>query len=307
MNTAGRDTVSGRTYRRTRVRGFASWSPRPDTLRVVAQVQAVLDEYREHLPMSGRQVFYRLVGRYGFPKDERAYDRLQEYLNRARRAGMIPMTAIRDDRAVTMGGGGGYEGPDQFWETVKASAHSYRRPLDEGQPRAVEVWVEATGMIPMVAAVTSSFGVAVYGSGGFESVAAKHDAAQRIAHRSVPTTVLSIGDLDPSGLSIVDAAADDVQVFVEQLDAAPPTVIRLAVTGDQVARYGLETAPQKRTDRRSDHMTETVQAEALSPDQLTGLVRAALEDAVDLQVLETVRRRSERERQQLQATVSRLR
>ncbi|MFE9360897.1 hypothetical protein ACFYPB_43520 [Streptomyces olivaceoviridis] len=75
----------------------------------------------------------------------------------------------------------------------------------------------------MIAKVTSDFGVPVYGSGEFKSVAAKHDAAQRIAHRRVPTTVLSIGDLDPSGLSIVDAAADDVAVFVEQLDAEPPT------------------------------------------------------------------------------------
>ncbi|KUJ64020.1 hypothetical protein ACZ90_63650 [Streptomyces albus subsp. albus] len=303
----GRDTVSGRTYRRTRVRGFAPWSPRPETLRVIEQVQAVLNEYREHLPMTARQVFYRLVGHYSFPKDELAYDRLQEYLNRARRARMIPMEAIRDDRGITMGGGGGYEGPAQFWEEVQAGASAYHRPLDEGQPRAVEVWVEAVGMLPMIANVTSDFGVPVYGSGGFESVAAKHDAAQRIAHRQVPTTVLSIGDLDPSGLSIVDAAADDVAVFVEQLDAEPPTVIRLAVTGEQAARYQLETAPQKGTDRRGAHMPETVQAEALSPDQLTALVKAGLEEVVDLHALDAVRRRSERERRALMTKVSRLR
>ncbi|WP_240152293.1 hypothetical protein [Streptomyces mobaraensis] len=307
MNTAGRDTVSGRTYHRTRVRGFASWSPRPKTVRVIEQVQAVLDEYRDHLPMTARQVFYRLVGRYSYPKDESAYNRLQEYLNRARRARMIPMTAIRDDRAVMMGGPAGYEGPDQFWEAVKADADAYRRPLDEGQPRAVEVWVEATGMMPMIANVTADFGVPVYGSGGFESVAAKHDAAQRIAGRAAPTTVFSIGDLDPSGLSIVDAAADDVAVFVGQLDAEPPTVIRLAITGEQVARYQLPTAPQKGTDRRGAHMPETVQAEALSPDQLTALVRAGLEGVVDLGALDDVRRRSERERRALLAKVDRLR
>lgn len=179
----------------------------------------MLAEYREHLPMTARQVFYRLVGRYGFPKDEQAYDRLQEYLNRARRTGMIPMEAIRDDRALTMGDVGGYAGPAAFWAEVKAGAGTYHRPLDEGQPRVAEVWIEATGMMPMVAAVTREYGVPVYGSGGFESVAAKHDAAQRIARRQVPITVLSVGDLDPSGLSIVDAAADDVAVFVERLDA----------------------------------------------------------------------------------------
>ena len=46
--------------RKTRPRGFADWNPRPDTLALVGQVQAVLDEYREHLPLTVRQVFYRL-------------------------------------------------------------------------------------------------------------------------------------------------------------------------------------------------------------------------------------------------------
>lgn len=46
-------------------------------------------------------------------------------------------------------------------------------------------------MLPMVAEVTQQYGVIVYGSGGFESVCAKHDAAARIAYREAPTTVPS--------------------------------------------------------------------------------------------------------------------
>ncbi|MGO4747077.1 hypothetical protein AB4212_00255 [Streptomyces sp. 2MCAF27] len=67
------------------------------------------------------------------------------------------------------------------------------------------------------------------------------------------------------------------------------------------------TAPQKRTDRRGDHMHATVQAEALSPTQLTDLVRAGVEEAVDLRALARVRARSERERQRLVAKAERLR
>lgn len=301
------ETISGRQYRRTRPRGFAPWSPKPETVRLVEQIQDILAEYSEHLPMTARQVFYRLVGAHGYPKDERAYDRLTETLNRARRARLIEMSDIRDDRAASMGGDHGYDSPQQWWDALRESARYYRRPLTEGQPRAVEVWVEAAGMLPMVAAVTSEYGVAVYCSGGFESVGAKHDAAQRIAARPVPTTVLSVGDYDPSGLSIVDAAAEDVAAFAGELGGRPPTVRRLAVTPEQVLEYGLQTAPQKRTDRRGAHMPETVQAEALSPDQLTGLVRAGVEAAVDLRALERSRNRSEHERQQLMNKVTRLR
>ncbi|MFJ8957301.1 hypothetical protein ACIRO1_45150 [Streptomyces sp. NPDC102381] len=307
MSTAGRNTVSGRSYRRTRPRGFAPWSPKPDTMLLVDQVRAVLDEYRAHLPMTARQVFYRLVGAFHFPKDERAYDRLQETLNRARRARLIPMHAIRDDRASSAGHSFGYGSPAAFWDSVRVSAEYYARPLTEGQPRVVEVWIEAQGMMPMIAEVTQEYGVIVYCSGGFESVAAKHDAALRIAYSEVPTTVLSIGDYDPSGLSILDAAAEDVAAFVEEMDGTAPTVRRLAVTAEQIAEYQLETAPQKRTDRRGEHMGATVQAEALSPTQLTNLVRAAVEGAVDLRALERVRTKSERERQKLVTKVERLR
>lgn len=313
MNETGEDqgglrgAVSGRAYIRTRPRGFAPWSPKPGTMVLVDQVQEVLREYRRYLPMTARQIFYRLVGAYAYPKDENAYARLIEMLNRARRARMIPMESIRDDRAESMGGGGGYTSTNEWWDGVRASARYYQRPLTEGQPRAVEVWVEAAGMMPMVSRVTSDYGVAVYCSGGFESVGAKYDAAARLARRDMPTVVLSVGDQDPSGLALVDAAAEDVAAFAAELGAEPPTVTRLAVTPEQVRAYALPTAPQKSTDRRGDHMHETVQAEALSPDQLSAIVRAGLESVVDLAALDAVRERSERERAALVAEMDRIR
>src|SRR5215831_21094084 len=47
---------------RTRVRGFAPWSPEKATLALLDQVQGILDEYADHLPLTIRQIFYRLVG-----------------------------------------------------------------------------------------------------------------------------------------------------------------------------------------------------------------------------------------------------
>jgi hypothetical protein len=229
-----RGAVSGRAYIRTRPRGFAPWSPKPASLLLVDQVRAILEEYRAHLPMTARQIFYRLVGAYAYPKDEAGYGRLIEMLNRARRARMIPMES--------MGGAGGYRDKDEFWSGVRSSARWYSRPPDEGQPRAVEVWVEAAGMMPMIARVTSEYGVAVYCSGGFESVGAKYDAAARLARRTVPTVVLSIGDQDPSGLALVDAAAEDVATFAGELGAEPPTVTRLDSRAGRRVRSADRTA-----------------------------------------------------------------
>src|SRR5262249_20933458 len=53
-----------------------------------------------HLPLTVRQIFYRLVGAHGYDKTEHAYKRLGEHLNRARRARIIAMDDIRDDGGV---------------------------------------------------------------------------------------------------------------------------------------------------------------------------------------------------------------
>lgn len=105
-----RETVTGRTYKSTRPRGFAPWAPRAESRALVAEVLDVLDEYADYLPLTLRQVFYRLVGTRGYPKDEKAYDRLTRVLDRARRAGLVPFDVIRDDGMVESWPGG-YDGP----------------------------------------------------------------------------------------------------------------------------------------------------------------------------------------------------
>ncbi|WP_335938579.1 hypothetical protein [Streptomyces sp. PTD5-9] len=211
-------TVSGRTYKRTRVRGFADWAPRPHVLALVDQVRHVLDENHAFLPMTARQVFYRLVGAHGYDKTEQAYARLLETLNRARRARMVPMNAIRDDGGTSMPAGG-WDSPAQFWRSVRRTAEHYTHALDDGQPVAVELWVEAAGMVPMVARIAREYGVDTYSSGGFDSVTVKYEAAQRISWRDTATTVLHLGDHDPSGLSILDSAAADISAFIDGFGA----------------------------------------------------------------------------------------
>ncbi len=56
-------TASGRRQpEHARPRGFIDeWKPRRPTLQLIEQVEAVLDEYSDYLPLTIRQVFYRLV------------------------------------------------------------------------------------------------------------------------------------------------------------------------------------------------------------------------------------------------------
>jgi hypothetical protein len=274
------------TYPHHRVRGLAPWRPQKATLAVISQIQAVLAEYEDHLPLTCRQIFYRLVGAHGFAKTEDDYKRLLEILNRARRSGQIAFEAIRDD-GTTANLPGGFTDQADFWATCLEAAEEYRRDRLDGQPHWIEVWVEAAGMVPQIARVVHLYGVGVYSSGGFDSLSAKWEAAQRIVARPQPTLVLHIGDYDPSGVSIFDSAEADVtQLVADQAeDPGAVTFQRVAVTPEQIARYGLPEAPPKARDRRGDWTGGTVQAEALPPAVLAREVKEALRARLNLSTL----------------------
>ena len=102
-----------------RPKGFIAWRPHRHSQELLGKVHAVLDEYRNHLPLTLRQVFYRLVGAYGDEKDAAAYGRLGDLLVKARRARLIGFDVIRDD-GIT-------------WERPRALGE--RRRAHRGDPR----------------------------------------------------------------------------------------------------------------------------------------------------------------------------
>lgn len=295
-----------RDYTSSRPRGLAPWRPQARTLELVNNVHAVLEEYDDHLPLTARQVFYRLVGAFDYDKTENAYERLLNVLNRGRRGGMFRFDAIRDDGTTELAPQG-FDGLAHFWQAVQATAERYHRTRLTGQAVALEVWVEAAGMVPQVARVAHPYGVTVWSSGGFDSTTAKWEAARRFIEEDRPTVVLHVGDHDPSGCAVFDSAADDLEHFVADLDhPGIVTFERVAVTPEQVQRYALATAPAKSTDKRGGWQGATVQAEALAPDQLADEVRQAVESHLDLDLLDALVDVEQAERTELIGTTDQL-
>ncbi|MDO5643880.1 MAG: hypothetical protein Q4G26_16020 [Paracoccus sp. (in: a-proteobacteria)] len=284
----------------TRVRGFAPWNPQQKTLVLLDQVKEVLDEYRDHLPLTIRQIFYRMVGRHGYDKTENAYARLCETLNRARRAQLIDFWAIRDD-GVTNYKPNIWTGVDQVIRTVKTMADRYTLDRQAGQDVRLFVLCEAGGMAPMLARVANERGVPVMSSGGFDSLTAKHKFAQELSQHDA-TEILHIGDHDPSGVHLFTALMEDIQAMCIELDAPPPTFTRLAVTPEQIEELGLPTAPPKATDRRSFE-GETVQAEAIPPDVLTDILRRAIDWRQDPTIYMEVLEQEDTDREEIRAWV----
>jgi hypothetical protein len=190
---------------------------------------------------------------------------------------------------------------DEFLDTCRAHAAELRLDRTEAQKTRLAVICEAAGMAPQLGRVANPFGVTVMSGGGFDSLTDKYNFAAELAGHDRPTEVLHIGDHDPSGAHMFLAFLEDVEAFTEELGGRA-TFTRLAVTPEQIAGYGLATAPPKSTDRRAFH-GQTCQAEAIAPDDLANILRTAIEERIDPRAYATVLRRERVARREL---VSRL-
>ncbi len=302
--------------------GFVTWNPTGESETILNDALYVFQEYEDYLPLTGRQVFYRLVGAHGYPKDDKFANKLYGVLGRARRAGMLPFTHLRD-------GGGSQQVPltyadeEAFWTKVDNDLLHFSRQRQRGQEVYVELFCEAPGMMPQLVRAAFPYSVPVYGTRGYTGLSVVGEVARRALQRDLPTTILQVGDLDPSGVGIFDTLAADVEAFVrqavgvavrkgntilgerlgvskERMDAIVsgeagsgrhsmlPAVAceRIALTWDQVDEYELPTAPPSSKDSRSKNWPydETAQAEALPPDILQKIVRESIEAQFDMAV-----------------------
>jgi hypothetical protein len=268
-----------------RPRGFVeAWKPRPRTAALIEIVRQVLVEYTDYLPLTLRQIFYRLVAMHEYEKTEQAYERLGDHLVKARRARLIPWSAIRDDGVIRVKPTS-WESADEFIEAVGRQVPGLMMDRQAGQARRLWVWCEAAGVVPQLERVTAPFGVEVLSSGGFDSATIRHALAEEWA--GLDTTLLHIGDHDPSGVHIMNSLFEDLAAFGREYRYSFD-IVRVAVRPEQARELNLPSAPPKATDKRSFAGAQTWQAEALPPDVLMAMLRRAIEERIDRVVYDRV-------------------
>ena len=295
-----------------RPKGYAPWKPQKKTARLIMRVKEILKEYEDHLPLTNRQIFYRLVAAYGHPKTENFAKSLNDHLTRARRSGKIPFEHIRDD-GISIMAHAHYEDKNAFYKHVHDEGKAYKRDKLDRQGLDIRVYCEAAGMMPQLERVCEPYSIPVYSCSGFDSVTAKHELSEscwrRFVYKGRRTVILHLGDHDPSGESIFnDGLVQDIHAFLaEDVPHKDPRDIagfeRVALTEDQVLRFNLETAPPKDTDSRTANWkgaaTGTCQLEALPPDKLAELLEAAIRRRLDMGVYKEDLKAEEEERRRI--------
>ncbi|MEX0782143.1 MAG: hypothetical protein WD557_05795 [Dehalococcoidia bacterium] len=276
-----------------RPRGYIeNYRPQSRTLQLIEQVREILRIYGDHLPLTVRQIFYILIGRFAHGKSDSFYKSLCEHLSNARRGGAIDFRHIRDD-GVSVLQETSFAGLDQFYRYLQRQAGSYARNRLARQSHHIEVWCEAAGMQPQLNRVAGRYHIPVYSTGGFDSTTAKWNLAQRICRVGKPAIILHLGDFDPSGVSIFETAAEDVRAFVladRKWLNVDVEFVRVALTDDLIERHRLETDPHRvKSDKDYRGLNwpfnYTCQLEALPPDVLATVLNEEIRRHLDLDLL----------------------
>lgn len=119
--------------------------------KMMSQVLAILDEYQAHeAPMTCRQIYYRMIGEYKYPKGKAFNEALSRILIDGRRREEIPFSSIRDD-GLLGGGSWSWDLRAHLRDCRYWVMNSYTLDKQQNSESRIEVWCEAAGMLPQLA------------------------------------------------------------------------------------------------------------------------------------------------------------
>jgi hypothetical protein len=199
---------------------------------------------------------------------------------------------------------------------LKDFAWGYRRNLWRTQDTLVEVWCESESIASVLLELTTDLGVVLLPCRGQSSKGLVWTSAQSYARQSKPVVCIYVGDFDPSGLDIGNSVRERMLRYFPRGSRPDFDFRRIAIMPEQVREYGLAghgvnpniKAVQRQTfyglcDAYSlPH--ESVEAEALDPVILRGLVEDAIRGYVDERAWEIETRAQESERRDIWAMIN---
>jgi hypothetical protein len=280
-------------------------SPIKRTRRTRAEIEALdaaLVEIVEVFgPVTVRQVFYQAVNRGLVPKSEtKGYRVVQRRLVALRDSWDIPHGSIVDGTRYVHG----YRRYHDLDEFTTYAAGLYRKDYWVTSEVNVEVWLEKDALKGvLVPTVVNECGLGLHVTRGFASITYLQEAADDIDRDGRPTYVYVLTDFDPSGVSIADKVEEELKARAPLSDI---TVKRLAVDREQIQRWNLPTRPTKATDTRAAkfrrlHGTDSVELDAIPPDELRKLVKDAIDSHMEPWRLRQFRMVEQKERETLRS------
>jgi len=263
------------------------------TVDLINQAYDVLKEYN---PMTLRQVYYQLVSKHFIENKLSEYQRLSSALVKARQMNSIPWDWIEDrvrqPKIISM-----WNDLPDFIETVKVA---YRKNVWNNQSDYIEIWLEKDALSGIFENITRKYGVTLVVGRGYNSWSAYKEAIDRFSQLDKKNIyILYFGDFDPSGEDIVRALKKSLEFF-----GIYPKIKKIALTYQDITTYKLPPDFTKKTDSRTAKFVEkygdlAVELDALSLPILQEKIRESIEEHLDMEAFDKVRKIEKQERQEL--------
>lgn len=277
--------------------------------------------------LTARALYYKFIGQDLFPDswiDEKYnrkhglqpgtkntlknYKRLTAIISDARVAGLVDWDAIEDSTRVA-------KLPQEFSslkELMDVALASYRLPRWEGQDEYVELWAEKDAIANKLRPISERWHVPLMINRGYSSQSAMRANAQRIIEATSDdlrsTTIIYVGDFDPSGEDMVRDIYDRLVMF----GVEPGLNVEKAVlTWDQIQEHELIPNPAKITDSRAAKYMERYgddswELDALDSRLLVDNVEAAVKAHVNQKAMAAVVERENEHKKRLKKFVAKI-
>ncbi|WFR60836.1 hypothetical protein P9222_20105 [Paenibacillus amylolyticus] len=186
---------------------------------------------------------------------------------------------------------------------LHSAARSFAYDKWADQDNYVEVWVEKDALVGIVGQVCEELDIPYFSCRGYVSQSEMWAAAQRMDDIAGQKEIhiIHLGDHDPSGRDMSRDIVDRLQLFGVSVEFQ-----RIALNYDQIEEYSPPPNPTKLTDSRAsgyiaDFGYECWELDALRPDVIDGLIRNAVTQLCDLDLLEEARGRENKAKYTLRA------
>lgn len=283
---------------------FESRNFKAETQAIIDKANEIIKEYRdEGFNLTLRQLYYQFVARGIIENTERSYKNLGKTISNARMAGLVDWSAIVD-RTRNMKSNSHWSG---IHEILDSCAYQYRRDLWAGQRNVVEVWIEKEALIGVIEKPCRELDVNYFACRGYvsqsEQWAAGERALERWYHHNQTTTIIHLGDHDPSGVDMTRDNLDRLNVFTDQLDIIE--VVRIALNWSQIEEYDPPPNPTKLTDSRAKEYIKNYgrscwELDALEPRVIDRLIRDEVRQYIDADLWTKQAQLQQQERERIQ-------
>jgi hypothetical protein len=275
---------------------------------MIDSANEIIEEYQaKGFVLTLRQLYYQFVSRDLLANKQTEYKRLGSIINDARLAGLIDWEAM-EDRTRNLVAPATWGSPA---EIIRACASQFSTDWWARQAYYVEAWIEKDALLGVLEFACLPWQLPYFSCRGYTSASEVWEAAQRIGRRiknEKRAIILHLGDHDPSGCDMSRDITDRMRLFLEGDGHDPDSldVRRIALNMDQIRQYNPPPNPAKFTDSRcaayvERHGDESWELDALSPEVLSDLIAANVEEVIEEIAWSDAKDEQEAGREQLRA------